>query len=43
MILLGVPVLAAAFLLVEAGLEHLRAPKYLARVRMSSNSTVTRM
>jgi hypothetical protein len=31
MILLGVPVLAAAFLLVEAGLEHLRAPKYLAR------------
>ncbi|HXT46147.1 MAG TPA: MauE/DoxX family redox-associated membrane protein [Pseudonocardiaceae bacterium] len=31
MILLGVPVLAAAFLLVEAGLEHLRTPKYLAR------------
>lgn len=31
MILLGVPVLAAAFLLVEAGLEHLRAPQYLAR------------
>lgn len=31
MMLLGVPVLAAAFLLVEAGLEHLRAPKYLAR------------
>ena len=31
MIVLGVPVLAAAFLLVEAGLEHLRAPKYLAR------------
>ena len=31
MTLLGVPVLAAAFLLVEAGLEHLRTPKYLAR------------
>jgi hypothetical protein len=31
MIVLGVPVLAAAFLLVEAGLEHLRAPKFLAR------------
>jgi hypothetical protein len=31
MMLLGVPVLAAAFLLVEAGLEHLREPKYLAR------------
>jgi hypothetical protein len=31
MMLLGVPVLAAAFLLVEAGLEHLRTPKYLAR------------
>jgi hypothetical protein len=31
MILLGVPVLAAAFLLVEAGLEHWRAPKLLAR------------
>jgi hypothetical protein len=31
MILLGVPVLAGAFLLVEAGLEHMRAPKFLAR------------
>jgi hypothetical protein len=31
MILLGVPVLAGAFLLVEAGLEHLRAPRFLAR------------
>jgi hypothetical protein len=31
MILLGVPVLAGAFLLVEAGLEHIRAPKTLAR------------
>ncbi len=31
MILLSVPVLAGAFLLIEAGLEHLRAPKYLAR------------
>src|SRR5262245_15281934 len=31
MILLGVPVLAGAFLLVEAGLEHLRTPRYLAR------------
>ena len=31
MILLGVPVLAGAFLLVEAGLEHLRAPRALAR------------
>lgn len=31
MIVLGVPVLAAAFLLVEAGLEHLRAPKLLAQ------------
>ncbi|MBA2472918.1 MAG: hypothetical protein DLM61_20410 [Pseudonocardiales bacterium] len=31
MILLGVPVLAGAFLLVEAGLEHIRAPKILAR------------
>jgi hypothetical protein len=31
MILLGVPVLAGAFLLVEAGLEHIRAPKELAR------------
>ena len=31
MILLGVPVLAGAFLLVEAGLEHMRAPKALAR------------
>ena len=31
MIVLGVPVLAAAFLLVEAGLEHLRAPQFLAR------------
>ncbi|MGH3776386.1 MAG: MauE/DoxX family redox-associated membrane protein [Pseudonocardiaceae bacterium] len=30
MIVLAVPVLAAAFLLVEAGLEHLRAPKFLA-------------
>ncbi|MDQ3765038.1 MAG: hypothetical protein M3460_27085 [Actinomycetota bacterium] len=31
MILLGVPVLAGAFLLVEAGFEHMRAPKALAR------------
>jgi methylamine utilization protein MauE len=31
MILLGVPVLAGAFLLVEAGLEHMRAPRALAR------------
>jgi hypothetical protein len=31
MILLGVPVLAGAFLLVEAGLEHIRAPKALAQ------------
>jgi hypothetical protein len=31
MILLGVPVLAGAFLLVEAGLEHMRAPRFLAR------------
>lgn len=31
MILLGVPVLAGAFLLVEAGLEHFRAPSLLAR------------
>ena len=31
MILLGVPVLAGAFLLVEAGLEHIRAPSILAR------------
>ncbi|MGH3868620.1 MAG: MauE/DoxX family redox-associated membrane protein [Pseudonocardiaceae bacterium] len=31
MILLGVPVLAGAFLLLEAGLEHLRAPRFLAR------------
>lgn len=31
MILLGVPVLAGAFLLVEAGLEHLRTPRYLAQ------------
>ncbi|HZD14124.1 MAG TPA: MauE/DoxX family redox-associated membrane protein [Pseudonocardiaceae bacterium] len=31
MILLGVPVLAGAFLLVEAGLEHIRAPRILAR------------
>jgi hypothetical protein len=31
MILLGVPVLAGAFLLVEAGLEHMRAPRILAR------------
>lgn len=30
MIVLAVPVLAGAFLLVEAGLEHLRAPKLLA-------------
>jgi hypothetical protein len=36
MILLGVPVLAAAFLLVEAGLEHLRTPKYLARAAGTS-------
>jgi hypothetical protein len=31
MIVLAVPVLAGAFLLVEAGLEHLRAPELLAR------------
>jgi methylamine utilization protein MauE len=31
MILLGIPVLAGAFLLVEAGLEHMRAPGILAR------------
>ncbi|MGH4011048.1 MAG: MauE/DoxX family redox-associated membrane protein [Pseudonocardiaceae bacterium] len=31
MIVLAVPVLAGAFLLVEAGLEHLRAPKLLAQ------------
>ncbi|MDQ2883797.1 MAG: hypothetical protein M3Y48_22240 [Actinomycetota bacterium] len=31
MILLGVPVLAGAFLLVEASLEHIRAPEILAR------------
>ncbi|MBV9011013.1 MAG: hypothetical protein JO272_02990 [Pseudonocardiales bacterium] len=31
MILLGIPVLTGAFLLVEAGLEHIRAPKALAR------------
>jgi hypothetical protein len=31
MILLGVPVLAGAFLLIEAGLEHIRAPRMLAR------------
>lgn len=31
MILLGVPVLAGAFLLVEAGLEHFRAPTFLAQ------------
>ena len=31
MIVLGVPVLAGAMLLVVAGLEHLRAPKLLAR------------
>lgn len=31
MIVLAVPVLAGAFLLVEAGLEHLRAPQLLAR------------
>lgn len=30
-VLVGVPVLAGAFLLVEAGLEHLRAPWALAR------------
>jgi hypothetical protein len=36
MILLVVPVLAGAFLLVEAGLEHLRAPKYLARAAGTS-------
>ncbi|MGH3825603.1 MAG: MauE/DoxX family redox-associated membrane protein [Pseudonocardiaceae bacterium] len=30
-VLVGVPVLAGAFLLVEAGLEHLRAPWVLAR------------
>ncbi|MGH3855944.1 MAG: MauE/DoxX family redox-associated membrane protein [Pseudonocardiaceae bacterium] len=30
-VLVGVPVLAGAFLLVEAGLEHLRAPWTLAR------------
>ncbi|MDQ2788952.1 MAG: hypothetical protein DLM60_22015 [Pseudonocardiales bacterium] len=31
MILLGVPVLAGAFLLVETSLEHIRAPEILAR------------
>jgi hypothetical protein len=36
MILLGVPVLAGAFLLVEAGLEHIRAPKTLARAAGTS-------
>jgi hypothetical protein len=36
MILLGVPVLAGAFLLVEAGLEHLRTPRYLARAAGTS-------
>lgn len=36
MIVLAVPVLAAAFLLVEAGLEHLRAPKFLARAAGTS-------
>jgi hypothetical protein len=36
MILLGVPVLAGAFLLVEAGLEHLRTPRYLARAASTS-------
>jgi hypothetical protein len=39
MTLLGVPVLAAAFLLVEAGLEHLRTPKYLARAAGTSLAT----
>lgn len=36
MILLGVPVLAGAFLLVEAGLEHLRTPRYLAQAAGTS-------
>ncbi|HKR48913.1 MAG TPA: MauE/DoxX family redox-associated membrane protein [Pseudonocardiaceae bacterium] len=36
MIVLAVPVLAGAFLLVEAGLEHLRAPKQLARAAGTS-------
>lgn len=31
MIVVGVLVLAGAFLLVEAGLEHMRAPRFLAR------------
>ncbi|MBV9160183.1 MAG: hypothetical protein JO309_00355 [Pseudonocardiales bacterium] len=35
MILLGVPVLAGAFLLVEAGLEHMRAPTFLARAAVT--------
>ncbi len=39
MILLGVPVLAGAFLLVEAGLEHLRTPRYLARAAGTSIAT----
>jgi hypothetical protein len=39
MILLGVPVLAGAFLLVEAGLEHLRTPRYLARAAGTSITT----
>jgi hypothetical protein len=39
MILLGVPVLAGAFLLVEAGLEHMRAPGMLARATGTSVAT----
>ncbi|MGH3770795.1 MAG: MauE/DoxX family redox-associated membrane protein [Pseudonocardiaceae bacterium] len=35
-VLLAVPVLAGAFLLVEAGLEHMRAPKALARAAGTS-------
>jgi hypothetical protein len=36
MILLSVPVLAGSFLLIEAGLEHLRTPRYLARAAGTS-------
>jgi hypothetical protein len=39
MILLGVPVLAGALLLVEAGLEHMRAPKALARAARTGTAT----
>lgn len=36
MIVVGVLVLAGAFLLVEAGLEHMRAPRFLARAAGTS-------